>query len=1036
MLSWRMARRMSGSTVAAAVTLALLVPVPAHADGTVVTGGAPGAVAAAPPPPVDVKTTTVPSVAPSPKTPTTAPSRVVAELDQTTTSPFRMIGVTWSPDGGASGITVEVRTRTDKTWSAWTALDVDADDGTGQPGTDPLWVGTADGVAARVTSAEGTPQDVKITTIDTSDLADAPDAAPASWSGTSDEVTDVEQTATSDGAPAYTPKPTIITRSSWGATSGTKCDSPIAGDRTRGVIVHHTAGNNSYSKADSKAIVRATQAYHMKARKWCDIGYNFLVDKYGQIFEGRAGGVDRSVRAAHSGNLAVNTYAMGVSMMGNYDVTKPSAALKDAMVKLVGWRLGTNFLPAKGTYSLGGLKLNMIAGHRNVISTECPGRYGYAWLSEKGGLRDRVEDYIAKYSTPVKTLWKSLGAAKVGAIYIGESKVTGGSRLRAKSMELLSAGNATARSVSGTLLTEYNRMGSRTGAMGYPTNDAAAVAGGTRQVFQKGRIYLPAGKSRAFSLTGAISTMYVGLGETGGALGVPTSSTSVKSGVSKVTFSKGYITQTGSKATAYNNSGKVIKGSAPVAKPGNISGLKIEVGSSSARFTWKAVSGATAYNVCLLSSSAAKSCVKSANAGTSPTARIPKLKRRAGTDYYVKVRALRGSVAGGWSSPKGFNLKGAVAAKPAEAKTVPSSGILSLKGRGYGHGIGMSQYGAQGAAKQGVKYDKILATYYPGTKLGTKSGSIRVLVSQDTTDPVEIAGASGLSFRDVRAGKVTALPASMSGAKVTRWRILQVTNSKTKSTLQYRTSGDWKSYQGTHWTGDGQFEGPTSIGLILPNGSTVRYRGALRSALPAAGSTARSTVNVLTIEDYLRGVVGAEMPSGWSPEALKAQAVAARTYGARSLLPSRYYDICDTTACQVYGGVSRETASINTAINATKGKILTYNGTPALAQFSSSSGGFTAVGSEPYLKAVADPYDDWSGNPNRSWTVSVKASTVQKAYPTIGTLKQLKITQRSGGGTFGGRVEKISLIGSKKTVTITGTDARWAFGLKSNWFAF
>ncbi|WP_456698717.1 SpoIID/LytB domain-containing protein [Aeromicrobium sp. P5_D10] len=1029
MLSWRMARRMSGSTVAAAVTLALLVPVPAHADGTVATAGAPGAVSAAPPP-VDIKTTDVPAVAPAPET---SPHRVVARLDQTETSPFRMIGVTWAPNSAASDVTVEVRTRTDGTWSGWTPLEVDSDESTGNPGTEGWWVGKADGVAARVTSAKGTPKDVKITTIDTGDAAEAEAATPASWSGPVDGVADAVQTA-AEGSPAYTPKPSIMTRGSWGAAKGTSCDSPISGDRTRGVIVHHTAGSNSYSKADSKAIVRSTQAYHMKARKWCDIGYNFLVDKYGQIFEGRAGGVDRAVRAAHSGNLAVNTYTMGVSMMGNYDVTRPSAALKDAMVKLIGWRLGTNYLPAKGTYSLGGKTLNMIAGHRNVISTACPGKYGYAWLSEKGGLRDRAANYIAKYSTPVKTRWKALGSAKTGAIFIGESKSSTGSRLWTKSMELLSEGNSTARIVSGTFLTEYNRMGSRTGALGYPRSDAAAVTGATRQIFKKGRIYLPKGKSKAYSMTGAISTMYVALGETGGALGVPTSSTSTKSGVSKVTFAKGYITQSGSKTTAYDTRGKVIKGSsAPSAKPANVTGLTISAGTHSVRLSWKPVSGATGYNVCLLTSRTATSCAKSANPGTATTTLVPSLTTRSGTDYYVKLRALKGSVAGNWSALAGFNLK---ASTSVESKTVPSSGTLTLKGRGYGHGIGMSQYGAQGAAKKGVKYDKILATYYPGTKLSTKSGSIRVLLSQDTTDSVDIAAASGLYFRDVRAGKRSALPTTVNGAKVTRWRILQLSSNKAKSTLQYRTSDVWKSYKSTHWTGDGQFEGPSAIGLIMPNGSTVRYRGALRSAPTSAGSTARNTVNVLTIEDYLRGVVGAEMPSGWSAEALKAQAVAARTYGARSLTSSRYYDICDTTACQVYGGVARETASINAAITATKGKILTYGGSPALAQFSSSSGGYTAVGSEPYLKAVADPYDDWSGNPNRSWSATVKASTVQKAYPAIGTLKQLKITKRAGGGTYGGRVASISLVGSKKTVAITGTDARWAFGLKSNWFAF
>ena len=174
----------------------------------------------------------------------------------------------------------------------------------------------------------------------------------------------------------------------------------------------------------------------------------------------------------------------------------------------------------------------------------------------------------------------------------------------------------------------------------------------------------------------------------------------------------------------------------------------------------------------------------------------------------------------------------------------------------------------------------------------------------------------------------------------------------------------------------------------------------------------------------------------WHGETLKAQSVAARTYGARAMGASRHYDICDTTSCQVYGGADAETSATDKAVSGTEGKILTYKGKPALAQFSSSSGGYSAPGSEPYLKAVSDPWDDWSGNKNHAWTKSVSASTIQKEYSSIGTLKSLKVTQRNGHGSWGGRVEKLELKGSKGTKTISGNDARWAFGLKSNWFTF
>ena len=1030
MLSWRTARRMSGITIALVVTVGVLAPTSASAAGTEVTGGAPGAVAPpAPAPAVDVTSTSVPVV---PQTPAPAPdagepaapegpstSRLVAELPQTDTSDFRMVGVTWT-GGPTSGVDVEVRTRTAGVWSDWTTLDVEIDEAEGgQPGTEPLWVGDADGVAARVTSQTGTPQGIHIATIDPGEGDGATDVSGASYSGPLDGVARAMAAANSEGAPAYTAQPAIITRAQWGAAAGTPCDTPAAGDRTRGVVVHHTAGTNSYTKEQSAAIVRATQAYHVKSRKWCDLGYNFLVDKYGQIFEGRRGGIDRAVRAAHSGNAAVNTYAMGVSMMGNYDKVKPAAALKDAMVRLIGWRMGTNFLKAKGTYSLGGKTLNMIAGHRDVLKTACPGRYGYAWLSEAGGLRDRVEAYLAAYSTPIKARYTALGTAATGAIFIGEAQTTDGSRLRAKLVDLYSkAGSASAFYVSGAIRTEYDRLKSRAGVLGYPTGDPAPVAGGTQQTFDGGRIMTTAatGQTTAYAHDGTVIS-------DGGAAPVPV----------------------------------------PSAKPATVGKISVKAGRTSARLRWAAVAGATSYDVCLFASKKkTTTCNRVASGLTSPTALVKKLKPTKDTDWYAKVRAVNGSLKGSYSALKGFNMAtrsaGAAAAPavpPAPAApiavapaavvpetasantvTVPSGGRIAFSGHGYGHGIGMSQYGAQGAARAGVTYDQILSTYYPATTLAQRSGSIRVLISQDTTDAVDVRAASGLVFRKLSGSYRATLPTTISGRKVTTWRIVRVSSRKTQSMLQYRTNGSYRTYKSIRWTGDGQFEGPAKIGLVLPGGSVVTYRGAIRSAVPAKGSTARNTVNVLPIEHYVRGVIAAEMPAGWEPEALKAQAVAARTYGVRSMSAARYYDICSTTACQVYGGASRETATTDAAARATSGQYVSYQGAPALTQFSSSSGGVTSAGSQPYLTAAADPYDGWAGNPNHTWTKSVTAGTIQKAYPAIGTLKQLTVTQRAGGGTWGGRVSSLTLVGSRKNVTITGNDARWAFGLKSNWFGF
>ncbi|WP_332661753.1 SpoIID/LytB domain-containing protein [Aeromicrobium sp.] len=1044
MLSWRTARGFSGLSVAVVLVFGMLMPSTAHAAGTEVTGGTPGQAAPPEPPAVKVAKTKVPATA-SDDTGKAGTDKVVAELPKTSTPKFRMIGVTWSAQGLSYGIKVEVRTRTDGAWSAWTLMDYDGDNGeAGNPGTDPLWIGKADGVAARVTAEVGAPQDVRITTIDPGSDGDPATASTAS--NASDTSFDgVARTSTAvdlgDGNPTYTPKPAIITRSQWGAAAGTSCDSPLTGDRTRGAVVHHTAGSNSYAKADSMAIVRATQAYHVKGRGWCDIGYNFLVDKYGQIFEGRRGGVDRAVRAAHSGNLTVNTYTMGISMMGNYDVTRPTAELKAAMVKLIGWRLGTNFVKAKGTYSIGGLTLNRIAGHRNVVSTACPGRYGYAWLSETGGLRDRVEAYMSKYSTPIKSRYTSLGSASVGNIYIGEARSSTGSRLDAKLKDLYSKSTSTAaRYVSGKIRTEYDRLGSRTGTLGYPTdNPTTATDGVIGQHFDTGSIFYVSGKTTAYSLRGDIAKVYTQLGESTGKLGDPTSSTfTVSSGVTRNNFQRGWIISTKStgKTVAYSSTGTVIgttSTTSPTTAPATVSQPSVTAGYISARVNWTAVANATSYDLCLVADKTQSTCTRLLTGLTTTTALLSDLKPTAGTDWYVKVRASDDGVRGLWSIYRGFNLQ---IATTTDAVTVPSTRTIAVTGHGYGHGIGMSQHGAQGAAKQGVGYASILSRYYPGTTLGGQTGNIRVLISQDTTDSVDIVGRSGLVFRNVKAGTTMALPTTIYGSTVTRWRIVQLTSDKTQSTLQYRTTGDYKSFRGVRWTGDGQFEGPPSIGLIMPSGSAAVYRGAIRSAVPSSGSTSRNTVNILTIERYVRGVIAAEMPSSWMPEALKAQAVAARTYGVRSISSTRYYDICSTTACQVYGGVSRETANTNAAVSATNGKVLRYDGKPAFTQFSSSSGGYTSPGSQPYLKAVSDTWDNWSGNANHTWTKSVSAATIEKAYPAIGTLKQLKITNRNGYGDWGGRVSTISLVGSSSTVTISGDQARWAFGLKSNWFRF
>ncbi|WP_373289204.1 SpoIID/LytB domain-containing protein [Nocardioides phosphati] len=212
-------------------------------------------------------------------------------------------------------------------------------------------------------------------------------------------------------------------------------------------------------------------------------------------------------------------------------------------------------------------------------------------------------------------------------------------------------------------------------------------------------------------------------------------------------------------------------------------------------------------------------------------------------------------------------------------------------------------------------------------------------------------------------------------------------------------------------------------------------------ARPSPTSTTRDTVNRLRLENYLRGVVPSEMPSSWDPDAVAAQAVAARTYAAWDLAtPSgaTSYDICDTTQCQVYGGYDREAAASNAAIDATAGVILTYNGQPAFTQFSSSSGGRTAADyyGKPYLPAKADAYDGWKradgtyGNPNHDWSAQFDVASVEKRTGIVYLAKASVIT------TDGYHVSKIVFIGTGgKQVTVYGDTFRSWFGLKSTYFA-
>jgi SpoIID/LytB domain protein len=376
------------------------------------------------------------------------------------------------------------------------------------------------------------------------------------------------------------------------------------------------------------------------------------------------------------------------------------------------------------------------------------------------------------------------------------------------------------------------------------------------------------------------------------------------------------------------------------------------------------------------------------------------------------------------------------ASLPADAVEVNQSyavaGTVVLSGHGFGHGHGMSQYGAQGAAKQGLTYKQIIDFYYPSTTWSQVTGKVRVLISADTTSDVVVAAVPGLRLTDIGAAKTYTLPTPKS---VKRWRI--TVGAGSRSVVDYLTGSwhRWKPGGRAALVGDGQFGAPTPMTLFTPAGARS-YRGSLRSASPVKGGKARDTVNVLSMDDYVRGVIPREMPASWQPEAVKAQAVAARTYAtwSRDQFPTRYYQICDTSYCQVYGGAGAEDPRSNAAVTATASQILTFDGKPAFTQFSSSSGGWTSAGSVPYLAARVDPYDDYEGNPVHAWSTELGAAKIERAYPAVGTLKGIEVTRRDGNGEWKGRVWTLVLDGTKNDVTVSGDAFRARFGLRSSWF--
>ncbi|WP_255306009.1 N-acetylmuramoyl-L-alanine amidase [Streptomyces sp. Wb2n-11] len=306
----------------------------------------------------------------------------VRALPQHTTLPFSLVGVTWDDPYTQLGGTAEVRTRDSRTgaWSGWRALDTDVRTPESGPehsgpglraGTQPLWTGPSDGVQLRVSAERRLPDGLRV------DLVDPGSA-------------DTPSPRTATVAPTAPGQPSVTSRAGWGADETLVAGPPAYTADTKAVFVHHTAGSNDYTCAESASVVRGLFIYHVRSQGWNDIGYHFLADKCGTLFEGRAGGIDKPVQGAHT--YGFNTGTSSVSVLGDYNTATTTPVVRESVARIAAWKLGlyghdpsgTATLTAgadNGKYKLGQqVVMGRISGHRDGYPTECPGSNLYADL--------------------------------------------------------------------------------------------------------------------------------------------------------------------------------------------------------------------------------------------------------------------------------------------------------------------------------------------------------------------------------------------------------------------------------------------------------------------------------------------------------------------------------------------------------------------------------------------------------------------------------------------------------------------------------
>ena len=308
---------------------------------------------------------------------------------------FNLVGLSWV---GTKEPRIFLRSRLKgRGWSGWYAVPTASDhrpDGrgslksNGKYVSDPVWVGDADRIQYR-TVDRARVGSVRLHFVNSKGTATRLQRARTGLRNVAlSAVSSMSRVFGAAGAGADSGRPDIVPRADWGAS---QCR-PRRGSSYGSVqvaVVHHTVNSNNYGPGDSGSVVLGICRYHKNTRGWNDIGYNFLVDKYGKVFEGRAGGVDSAVVGAHAAGYNSNSF--GVGNIGDFTSVQHSSEGINALSRLIAWKLAIHGVPAVGTTQVNSKNLNNISGHRDVNSTSCPGNSLYGQLPDLRARTDAVQ---------------------------------------------------------------------------------------------------------------------------------------------------------------------------------------------------------------------------------------------------------------------------------------------------------------------------------------------------------------------------------------------------------------------------------------------------------------------------------------------------------------------------------------------------------------------------------------------------------------------------------------------------------------------